>query len=519
MGGTSIYDRIEEAKNGTIIPVFKNGRTMESRYNPERDAEKLCENITEGSFFIVIGIGSGIFIKTLYQKLLDNAAPLRIIAVENNESDLDFLSTLKTVQELSKKPEIIFCHSANLSETLMQNYLPAKYGNLQIIEQRGWVNENKEAHTCINEILKKSLSIISADYSVQAHFGKIWIHNIMNNARLIKQTENHADSLHRIRQASAENKTAVIIAAGPSLDSMIKELENTNTRKDLFIISTDTAWQTLCKHGIHADAVISIDGQSVSYNHFIQNKKNLTVNKTQLNPPLFFFDLCSNTSAAKHIASYDYPVIFFCSGHPLSMAIKNFSGNTLPYLFSGAGTVTITAVDLALRTGFKKIKILGADFSYSKGKPYTKGTYLDTLYKLSDKKLNSMEKSFISLMYRTTLTDCGNGHFSSSVLDSYKISLENYLKENNISFTHKNFVYELTVPEPLGNSTTADFSYSPEKFNFVKFIEELSKADSQTIEMILMPYIAYLRQKKLFQKKEFNELLKLALGRIVSYNR
>ena len=68
MGGTSIYDRIEEAKNGTIIPVLKNGRTMESRYNPERDAEKLCENITEGSFFIVIGIGSGIFIKTLYQK-------------------------------------------------------------------------------------------------------------------------------------------------------------------------------------------------------------------------------------------------------------------------------------------------------------------------------------------------------------------------------------------------------------------------------------------------------------------
>ena len=177
MGGTSIYDRIEEAKNGTKIPVFKNGRTMESRYNPERDAEKLCENITEGSFFIVIGIGSGIFIKTLYQKLLDNAAPLKIIAVENNESDLDFLSTLETVQELSKKPEIIFCHSANLSETLMQNYLPAKYGNLQIIEQRGWVNENKEAHTCINEILKKSLSIISADYSVQAHFGKIWIQN------------------------------------------------------------------------------------------------------------------------------------------------------------------------------------------------------------------------------------------------------------------------------------------------------------------------------------------------------
>ena len=36
-----LYKSIETAKNGTLIPVFQNGKTMESRYNPERDAENL----------------------------------------------------------------------------------------------------------------------------------------------------------------------------------------------------------------------------------------------------------------------------------------------------------------------------------------------------------------------------------------------------------------------------------------------------------------------------------------------
>lgn len=518
MNRKSIYDRIEEAKNGTRIPVFSNGHTMESRYNPQRDAENLCNNIIDGSFFVVIGIGSGIFIKSLLQKLNSKSTPVKIIAVEKSADDLDFLSDLETVRELLENHQVILCHSENLSEVLTQNYLPAKYGNLQIIEQRGWVNENTQTYIQIKEILKKTLSIISADYSVQAHFGKIWVHNIMNNARLLRKTSNHEDCFCRIQKAAAENKTAVIIAAGPSLDSMINQLADSNMRKNLFIISTDTAWQSLSKYGINADAVVSIDGQSVSYNHFIKNIKDKSLQAEDFSSPLFFFDLCANTSALKYITENDFPVILFSSGHPLSTAINNFSGNALPFLFSGAGTVTITALDLALRSGFKNIKILGADFSYSNGKPYTKGTYLDSLYNFSAEKINCMEKTFTKLMYRTPLTDYGNGHFSSAVLEAYKTSLENYLNENRISFSCNNFVYELKVPQNVSNLYQSDFTYLPHKFNYENFIEELKKSEAQTVENLLMPYIAYLRQKSQLQNQPYNELLKLALGRIVSYN-
>ena len=133
----SIYKSFEEAKNGTRIPVFLSGRTMESRYNPQRDAENLLNTVnTNSRFFIVTGIGSGIFLQLLNQKIPD----ARIIAFELSQADIDFLMQSDTVKTLSTNPLITFTNLSNLENILTQNYLPAKYGNLQIIEQRGWIN-------------------------------------------------------------------------------------------------------------------------------------------------------------------------------------------------------------------------------------------------------------------------------------------------------------------------------------------------------------------------------------------
>ena len=64
-----IYKSFEQAKNGTLIPVFTSGKSMESRYNPERDAETLCKSIEEGfNFFLVLGTGSGLFLKKLSER-------------------------------------------------------------------------------------------------------------------------------------------------------------------------------------------------------------------------------------------------------------------------------------------------------------------------------------------------------------------------------------------------------------------------------------------------------------------
>mgnify|MGYP003501780078 CR=1 FL=1 len=90
---------------------------------------------------------------------------------------------------------------------------------------------------------------------------------------------------------------------------------------------------------------------------------------------------------------------FFKSMHPL----LNFIQNNFKILSSGTGTITMSALDLAVQLGFKNIEILGADFGYINGKSYAKGTYLDTLYQKSSNKIEPSELIFDKLLFRTNL--------------------------------------------------------------------------------------------------------------------
>ena len=499
------YKTFQEAKNGTKIPLFLSGRSMESRYNPERDAENLCSSIEEAfSFFLVLGIGSGLFIKQLSEKF----PAAKIIGLELSQDDLDFLYQSEILQALSKNPLIKFTDLSNLEETLIQNYLPARYGDLKIIEQKAWVNENQNQIEKINTILKRSLGIISADYSVQAHFGKIWTCNILNNCKLAESTALY--SLKKI-QSQAQNKTAVIVAAGPSLDKTISIINNAESRNDYYIFSTDTAAQALIKHGIIPEVIVSIDGQAVSYNHFINLQK--LNHKLSAKPPLFAFDLSANSSAVRYIINSACDVSFFCSGHPLSTAINASNSYAFCEVFSGAGTVTISALDLAIKSGFKKLIILGADFSYSNGKAYACGTYLDTLYNKNSSKLIKAEQTFTRLMFRTELKSLSDTVKTTDILQAYRSSLEKYLSDKKIDYKKENDIYKLECRDNIRTelSESKTFSLKP-------FFERLKNSSQEEKECILLPYIAWLRNNLRYKKASYNELVNLALESIVSYN-
>lgn len=495
-----IYKEIQTAKNGMQIPVFLSGRTMESRYNPERDSQNLLNTITEKSdFFLVLGIGSGSFINLLAEKF----PKARITAIELYKEDITFLEQLPLIKSLQQNPLIHFCSLDQLESFLIQNYLPAKFGELKIIEQRAWVNENSEQIQKINSILNKTIGIISADFSVQAHFGKIWTSNIINNSKLAEKY----NSIEEYKKIISNNhKKALIAGAGPSLDKTLDTVIQ-NNRNDYYIIASDTAGLSLTKRGIIPDVVVSIDAQSVSYNHFISSNINQNT--------IYAFDLCSNFSAVKHICSKNNKALFFCSGHPLATAINNSCSSPLHLFFSGAGTVTITALDMAVQAGFEEIVILGADFSYSNGKAYTKGTYLDTLYNAASSKLKESEEVFSKLMFRTELLKLEDNKTTTAVLEAYKSSLEKYLLEKNISFSKKNDIYDLTVPSDIQNPFVKEKTTS---FSLTPFMNKIKAADIYEAETILLPYLSWLRNNKKYENYEYEELLKLALDTIVSYN-
>ena len=230
----TIYSSFIETKNGSQIPLLKSGRTLESRYNPQKEAENIINSLDSTySFFLILGLGSGI----LAEEILEKIDASKIIVLEKSQADFDFLKTNQNIKNLLTNERIITSDIENLSKNLINNYLPAKYGSLKIIEQRNWLLENSELKNDINMSIQNAISQISADFSVQSHFGKIWTTNILNNIKLFSQ----------ITPPSSFNpdlsKTALVVAAGPSLDSKITQIME--KRDQYYIISTYTAFSTL----------------------------------------------------------------------------------------------------------------------------------------------------------------------------------------------------------------------------------------------------------------------------------
>lgn len=491
----SIYSQIIQAKNGSLIPVLQNGKTIDSRYNPQNDSIRTIESInTNCNFFVITGIASGIYIDELLKKIPNSF----VIAIEQNQDDIDFLKQIPLVTELSKKQNCILCPLDKLLETLEQNYIPSFYSNMQILEQKAWILENAQIVIQIKEIINNAIQNISRDYSVQSHFGKIWQKNLLNNLKFL---QNYKQKLPLIDN----NKTALIVAAGPSLDSKIEYIKE--NIQNFTIIATDTAYSTLQKNNIFCDFVISIDAQNISHTHFLQNIDSKTT---------FIFDLSSNHSTVKAITDLKNNILFCNTGHPLSKYASDIQDSFIN-LYSGSGTVTICALDFAVKCNYKNILVLGADFSYTNNKAYTKGTYLDNLYLLNSSKINSFETVFNKLMFRVPLIKTQNS-YKTTILSSYKDSFENYLLVNNLSFTNSNNIYQIKnensqyklFPENLSkifnyNELINNFTNEMQKINTKNTIFDLKNED-----ISLLPLISWLRNIDDNNSKDFKYLLNLA---------
>lgn len=493
MTNTSIYSEIILSKTGVEIPVLKSGKTVDSRYDPERESLRLIEQIKpETHFLIVAGIASGVLIKTI----IENRKDIFVLAIEKTEQDIDFLKKLSNIKTLLNEKRVCFCSLDELENKIIELYVPAFYGNLQVIEQRGWSLENAECLEIINTHINKAAGIVSADFSVQSHFGKLWHHNILSNLKSLNRTS--------VFEKLPFDKTAVILAAGPTLDSTLQQIIKEPSK--YFIIATDTALSILASYNVNPAAVVSLDGQNVSNAHFIHNSK------TDFSETFFLFDLCANSSAVNQVFKNNGKVCFFTSGHPLSEYINRHFSLKLPALFSGAGTVTISAVDFAAKAGFNNIIVAGADFSYSNGKPYAKGTYLDRIYNQKADRLKTSQKQFSTLEYRTELIQ-NNNKLTTQILEAYRTSFEQYLQHNDLNFSKENDVYKIQAKQ---NRQLLEFK-NQRNINGEDILKELKKLfsskntnvtfntifDLSESDICILPLISWLRNNDNKERSDF----------------
>lgn len=514
------YKEILAAKNSQKIPAFASGKAAHSKYDPERESRNFGAESDGANFAIILGIAGGYHIKSF----LERNPKCEILCVEKSREDYDFLKNeIPCVKEISTRENFSVAFPENLQEEIFKNYFPAIHGDLSILVMRAWADEDKIFYEKISQEIKSALKKISADFSVQSHFGALWQKNIFCNLKILQKMQDDFRYKSETRLPKIDTKKiAAIIAAGPSLDESAEKIKA--AREKYFVIATDTSFKALTRIGIVPDAAVSIDAQSLSANHFVGEKSRETT---------FVLSLDSDSSIANALYENSANMIFCASHHPLSSFAARFCGTPFPLLESGSGTVTIAAADFAKKCGFRQMQVFGADFAYSRGKPYARGTYLDELYRGAESKIESAEKKFSKLMFRTPLEKFSLGKIPAAknqVLDSYKKTFVEWLSRNAESFECEDFIWSANLKK---NSFSQLNFFSP-NFNLQNFKDALfhgieseiekmnspeSKIDTDSpFTKIALPYLAFLRKRN---SKTFcaTDNFLLALNKLLWYNK
>lgn len=145
----------------------------------------------------------------------------------------------------------------------------------------------------------------------------------------------------------------VLAASGPSLERNFSALER--ERADgAYVIAVDTALIYLEKRGFVPDAVVSVDD--------LASKKAGTL--FMKDPEIYSGTLLVFAPSSDPKLWMNYPGMRRCLVTPRALKLLSWlQGRENQTLYS-SGSVTLTAVSLALAMGTRKISLIGADFAY-----------------------------------------------------------------------------------------------------------------------------------------------------------
>ncbi len=481
------------SKTNELVPALKDGKALFSVYNPTRDADNFLHDIDlyEKQFIAVSALANGAHI----QKALQHQN-IHILVIEKNTESVADLFSHFDFTDILKNENFSLCCISELEPTFRNLYIPQLYGNFNYKALRPWVQYNPEAEEQIQNILRNCLGNISADYSVQAHFAKVWQRNILRNLKTLSSLSTNSFDFPL-------EKRAAIIGAGPSLDGGIEFLKK--NRESRYIIATDTAWRILLQYGITADAVVTIDGQNISYRHFID--------KFPDSKTLFAADLCSHPAIAEKAQKNGNAVLFFASNHPLCLFAKQYAKEHNQYfppeIDTTSGTVTVAALDFAVKAGFKEFELFGADFAYTNSKAYAKGSYLDPTFENDSTVINPKETAFNALMFRTPVIRMDKSTVTTDVMKRYASALDFYLQNCHAKlsvykysegkvisiFEREHSDSEKNVPIFLPKTLYKSFDYADFKVRLLNLLENHDPA----LTAAILPLAAWCERTGLYK--------------------
>ncbi len=396
---------IEETRNGDkTLVINKDDKNvyLHSRYNPVREAETIVESIDdidENTNIIFYGTGLGFHIQLILEKYKN----IKYYIYEPIPEILyAFLSNVNLKKlNLNRLAGI----STNLSGNSIDKFIDRNREKIKIIElpshKQNFPNENKEFNDVMLSIIKGKRSSIATNYSFQ----KRWIINSMKNLKEVLSTPNIIIE----KNGEFKGKTAILVAAGPSLNDEIENLRYIKNNGLAYIFSVGSAINTLVYNNIYPDAACTYDPGSFNQNVFKTIK-----DKNIKDIPMIFgssvgYETIENYPGSKYhmITSQDTVASYF---------LKNLTDETIS-IVQDAPSIAVVTLQLLYILGFSNILLVGQNLGYRRKERYSEG--ISYSKELTDKEIES--GIWVKDVY-------GNEILTNEGFNSMRQQMESYIK-------------------------------------------------------------------------------------------
>lgn len=341
-----------EARNGEkglFIEKEDKVSRLNSSYCPTEEAKRWVkqyksDNINQMIF--MYGLGNGIFARELYQQMEDDG---KLCIYEPDIGLFYFVLKNFDLTGLLSSEKVRFIIegiNAQYFYNLLVNTID--YYNLKsivICTHPQYDLLYPEKYSYFNEKLKNAIVEIKTNRNTEEYFGKWAVENILYNISFL----NNAMTLNDLVEArNWEEDTAIIVAAGPSLDKNIRELKKAVGKA--VIIATDTAIRYLVKENIRPDFIVTVDARKPVH-YFSEYPEFLQI-------PLF----CSERSNYEITKLHTGRKIWFNCSRYLKGIYERYNKKISEY--GAGGSVATAAFSICVELGIKHIILVGQDLAY-----------------------------------------------------------------------------------------------------------------------------------------------------------
>ncbi|MBB6478666.1 motility associated factor glycosyltransferase family protein [Spirochaeta isovalerica] len=351
---TLTIDDYKTSVSRTGCPTIEiNGQLIHSRFDPQKESYRFIENQLSGdaSIYIQGGFGLGYHSEALLELTEDEI----LIIVEPDIKLFYHAMCLRDLRHLINCGRIIFLIDSEPDNVLaILEQFPGKL--VQIIITRSLYDYKQNYYDSLRNKVGNYISRKEVNLSTLKRFGKLWLRNLSENAHLLAEVPGIRSLDHLF-----DGLPALLIAAGPSLDTILPYLEKLKER--FILVAVDTALRACLKENVEPDFIVVADPQYWNSRHMDRcpTDQSILISDTSTFPSVF-----RQIKGKKFLSS---------SSFPLGLYLEE--NTELKGKLKAGGSVATAAWDFCRIIGASEIWCAGLDLGFPDKQTHCRGSFFE----------------------------------------------------------------------------------------------------------------------------------------------